>query len=291
MAWLQLKLPCTDKQAETLSDLLFELSAVSVTFEDAADEPIFEPSPGSMPLWAQTNVIALFEEDADLVTVYAVLQNKFPEIFQHHILERVEDQEWEKAYFDSFQPIKIANNLWICPTWHEPPEPHATNIMLDPGVAFGTGTHPTTQLCLQALSEINLKDKTVIDYGCGSGILAIAALKLGAHKVIAVDIHEQALEATEQNASTNKLLDKIVICHPDKLTNEPVDVVVANILAEPLIILADKIVRLLNPNGQLILSGLLREQSDDVKKPYRTLELQDEKSMEEWACLRLLKPA
>lgn len=291
MAWLQLKLPCTDKQAESLSDLLFELSAVSVTFEDAADEPIFEPSPGSMPLWTQTNVIALFEEDADLVSVYAVLQNKFPEIFQHHILERVEDQEWEKAYFDSFHPIKIANDLWICPTWHEPPEPHATNIMLDPGVAFGTGTHPTTQLCLQALSEIDLKDKTVIDYGCGSGILAIAALKLGAQKVIAVDIHEQALEATEQNASTNELLDKIIICHPDKLTNTPVDIVVANILAEPLIMLADKIVRLLNPNGQLILSGLLSEQSDDVKKTYQTLDLQDEKNMEEWCCLRLLKPA
>lgn len=289
MAWLQLKLPSTDKQAEALSDLLFELSAVSVTFEDAQDDPIFEPKPGTMPLWAHTNVVALFEEDADLVTVYAVLQNRFPEIFQHHILERVEDQEWEKAYFDSFQPIKVANNLWICPTWHEPPEPHATNIMLDPGVAFGTGTHPTTQLCLQALADLDLVNKTVIDYGCGSGILAIAALKLGAHKVLAVDIHEQALEATEQNASTNDLLDKIVICHPDKLTQEPVDVIVANILAEPLIMLADKIIRLLKPQGQLILSGLLAEQSDEVKKAYKILELKDEKVMDEWCCLSFLK--
>jgi len=289
MAWLQLKLPCTNIQAEQLSDLLFELSAVSVTFEDAEDTPIFEPKPGTMPLWAHTNVIALFEEDADLVTVYAVLQNRFPEIFQHHILERVEDQAWEKAYFDSFQPIKIANNLWICPTWHKPPEPHATNIMLDPGVAFGTGTHPTTQLCLQMLSETDLANKTVIDYGCGSGILAIAALKLGAQKVVAVDIHEQALEATEQNASTNELLDKIIICHPDKLTNEPVDVIVANILAEPLIKLAGTIIRLLKPQGQLILSGLLTEQSDEVKKAYKILTLQAEKIMDEWCCLSFLK--
>jgi len=289
MPWIELKIPCEEQTAENLSDLLFDLGALSVTFEDAQDNPIFEPEPGTMPLWEQTNVIALFSEDAELVPVYAKLQLDYPEAFSRHKIDRVEDQQWEKAYLDSFKPLKITDKLWICPSWHEPPAPDAINVILDPGVAFGTGNHETTQLCLSVLAKIDLTHKTVIDYGCGSGILGIAALKLGAKKVFAVDIHTQALEATMHNAKLNNLKNQLISCTPEELPTINADVIVANILADPLIQLSTSLIKLLNTKGQIILSGLLIEQISSVENAYSKLHDKHVTTQHEWACLTFSK--
>lgn len=286
MTWQQLTLPCTAQDAENLGDFLFELGASSVSFEDAQDNPIFEPTPGTMPLWEQTLVIGLFAQETDLTGVFAALQQQYPKEFALHQLKQIADQVWETAYLQYFQPIAITDNLWICPSWLEPPQPDAINILLDPGVAFGTGTHPTTQLCLRALARLNLHDKTVIDYGCGSGILAIAAAKLGARKVIAVDIHEQALDATVYNAEQNAVADKIEVYSPEKLRTNSVDVLVANILAEPLVSLADKFISLLNHPGYLILSGILIEQTATITAAYAKLNLIGQEQSQEWTCLQ-----
>ena len=181
--------------------------------------------------------------------------------------------------------MKITETLWICPSWHTPPNPKETNVLLDPGVAFGTGTHETTQLCLQALSEIDLKNKTIIDFGCGSGILAIAALKLGAQNVVAVDIHEQALEATQSNAGINQLENQITTYHPDLLPSMKANIIIANILAEPLVALSEQFMSLLEDDGQLILSGLLIEQIDQVIAAYPQLEIQSKTTLNDLACL------
>lgn len=288
MPWLQLTLPCPQEEAENLSDLLFELSALSVSFEDAADNPIFEPAPGEVTLWEQTNVIALFDIKTDLSFIEEKLKALFPQALSYKKIEEIADKPWETLYLDSFQPIQIVENLWICPTWHKIPDRDAITILLDPGLAFGTGTHPTTQLCLKMLATMDLQDKIVIDYGCGSGILAIAAAKLGAKHVYAVDIHEQALEATTQNAITNTLSDKLTICLPRDLNVKAADVIVANILAEPLMQLSSTFIAVLKSKGYLVLSGLLETQVDDVIHTYQSLTLLTCEIMQEWACLRFV---
>jgi ribosomal protein L11 methyltransferase len=289
MPFLQLTLACEKKEAEDLSDLLFELSALSVTFEDAADQPIFEPTPGTVPIWEKTNVVALFDMNINLSELETSLAGTFPNSLANKKIEHIEDQAWETAYLAYFQPIQMTENLWICPTWHEPPAPDAITIFLDPGLAFGTGTHPTTQLCLRALARHPLENYRVIDYGCGSGILAIAALKLGATHAYGVDIHEQALEASAQNATTNKCLEQLTLSHPDTLFIEPVDCIVANILAEPLMMLSDQLIERLNTNGLLILSGLLDTQAARIIEKYAALRLIHQTQQEEWVCLEFIK--
>lgn len=285
MAWVQIRLNSTDQKAEAISDFLEEIGAVSVTFMDSQDTPIFEPLPGETRLWGNTDVVALFDAETDMQTIVAALQTSGviePE-FAYKI-EQIEDKDWEREWMDNFHPMQFGRRLWICPSWREVPDPNAVNVMLDPGLAFGTGTHPTTALCLQWLDGLDLQGKTVIDFGCGSGILAIAALKLGAKAAIGIDIDPQAILASRNNAEANGVADKLqLFLAKDQPQNLHADVVVANILAGPLKELASQIITLVKPQGDLGLSGILATQAASVCEAYQTaFELDPVVEKEEW---------
>ncbi|ELC3159499.1 50S ribosomal protein L11 methyltransferase [Vibrio harveyi] len=272
MPWIQIKLNATNENAEQIGDMLMEeTGALSVTFLDAQDTPVFEPLPGETRLWGDTDILALYDAEAD--TNFIITQIKASSMLTDDFaykVEQLEDKDWEREWMENFHPMKFGERLWICPSWREIPEPDAVNVMLDPGLAFGTGTHPTTALCLEWLEGIDLSGKTVIDFGCGSGILAIAAIKLGAEKVIGIDIDPQALQASRDNAERNGVADQLEVFLPQ---NQPegliADVVVANILAGPLRELAPIIKGLVKPNGELAMSGVLDTQAEDVANHYR----------------------
>ncbi|OLU12971.1 ribosomal protein L11 methyltransferase [Pseudomonas sp. PA1(2017)] len=269
MPWLQLRLAITPEQAPTYEDALLDVGAVSVTFMDAEDQPIFEPDLGTTPLWSHTHLLALFEADTDADALVAHLQLLTDGALPEHQIERIEDQDWERSWMDGFAPMRFGQRLWIVPSWHEAPQPDAVNLLLDPGLAFGTGTHPTTSLCLQWLDAQPLEGCSVLDFGCGSGILAIAALLLGAPRAAGTDIDPQALEASRDNAQRNGIADeRFPVYLPADLPQEPADVVVANILAGPLVSLAPQITSLVKPGGRLALSGILAEQADEVRAAY-----------------------
>ncbi|WP_217564225.1 50S ribosomal protein L11 methyltransferase [Vibrio cholerae] len=286
MPWIQIKLNATNDNAEAIGDMLMEeTGAVSVTFLDAKDTPVFEPLPGETRLWGDTDVVALYEADMDtsLILQQIKASNMLAEGFAHKV-EQVEDKDWEREWMDNFHPMQFGRRLWICPSWREVPDPQAVNVMLDPGLAFGTGTHPTTALCLEWLDNLDLSGKTVIDFGCGSGILAIAAIKLGAAKVIGIDIDPQALLASKDNAARNGVEDQIDVYLPkDQPEGLMADVVVANILAGPLRELSPSIKGLLKPGGQLAMSGILDTQAESVAEFYRDdLELDPIAEKSEW---------
>ncbi|TQQ07204.1 50S ribosomal protein L11 methyltransferase [Vibrio cholerae] len=286
MPWIQIKLNATNDNAEAIGDMLMEeTGAVSVTFLDAKDTPVFEPLPGETRLWGDTDVVALYEADMDtsLILQQIKASNMLAEGFAHKV-EQVEDKDWEREWMDNFHPMQFGSRLWICPSWREVPDPQAVNVMLDPGLAFGTGTHPTTALCLEWLDNLDLSGKTVIDFGCGSGILAIAAIKLGAAKVIGIDIDPQALLASKDNAARNGVEDQIEVYLPkDQPEGLVADVVVANILAGPLRELSPIIKGLLKPGGQLAMSGILDTQTESVAEFYRDdLELDPIAEKSEW---------
>ncbi|MGK0674367.1 MAG: 50S ribosomal protein L11 methyltransferase [Halothiobacillaceae bacterium] len=267
MPWHQLSLTIPRDQAEALEDTLLELGAVSVTLQDAADVPVLEPLPGETPLWPEVNVVGLFEEWTDTTQVDQALS-------ACGILNGswgyVEDQDWERVWMDQFQPLRFGQRLWVVPNWIGPPDAQAVNILLDPGLAFGTGTHPTTALCLEWLDGAKLQDKSVLDYGCGSGILAIAALKLGATSAWGIDIDPQALTATRDNAARNGIESwRLHTGLPGALPQDArFDVLLANILMGPLIELAPTLTRHAKPGGALVLSGLLAEQAEGVMTAY-----------------------
>ena len=269
MPWLQVRFAITPEQAETYEDALLEVGAVSVTFMDAEDQPIFEPDLGTTPLWSNTHLLALFEADTDEAALIAHLQLLCGGALPEHHVERIEDQDWERSWMDNFQPMRFGQRLWIVPSWHAAPEPDAVNLLLDPGLAFGTGTHPTTALCLEWLDGQNLDNCSVLDFGCGSGILAIAALLLGAPQAAGTDIDPQALEASRDNASRNGIDPaRFPVYLPADLPQQPADVVVANILAGPLVSLAPQITALVKSGGRLALSGILAEQAEEVRAAY-----------------------
>lgn len=285
MPWIQLKINTTNQYAEQFSDLLEESGAVSVTFQDTYDNPVFEPLPGETRLWGNTDVIGLYDADIDTHQLISMLQGS--PLFSDEItykIEQLEDKDWEREWMDNFHPMKFGQKLWICPSWREVPDPNAVNVMLDPGLAFGTGTHPTTSLCLQWLDSLDLKDKTVIDYGCGSGILAIAALKLGAKSVIGVDIDPQALQASRDNAERNHVSEQLsLFLAKDLPANLEADIVVANILAGPLKELEPNIEILVKPNGLVGLSGILATQADSVYQAYQEdFQLDPIVTLDEW---------
>ncbi|MDB5979518.1 MAG: prmA 1 [Pseudomonas sp.] len=269
MPWLQVRLAISPEQAETYEDALLEVGAVSVTFMDAEDQPIFEPELNTTPLWSHTHLLALFEADTDASQVLAHLQLLTGTDLPEHMSEVIEDQDWERSWMDNFQPMRFGQRLWIVPSWHAAPEPDAVNLLLDPGLAFGTGTHPTTALCLEWLDGQDLKDCNVLDFGCGSGILAIAALLLGARHAVGTDIDFQALDASRDNADRNNIAaDRFPLYLPEALPQEPADVLVANILAGPLVALAPTLISLVKPGGRLALSGILAEQGEEVAAAY-----------------------
>ena len=284
MPWLQLRIAITPEQAESFEDALLGVGAVSVTFMDAEDQPIFEPDLGTTPLWSHTHLLALFEADTDEANLLAHLQFLLGGDLPEHNLERIEDQDWERSWMDNFQPMRFGRRLWIVPSWHQAPEPEAVNLLLDPGLAFGTGTHPTTALCLQWLDGQSLDGSRLLDFGCGSGILAIAGLLLGAASAAGTDIDPQALEASRDNALRNGIEpERFPLYLPPQMPGAEFDVVVANILAGPLVQLAPVISDHVRAGGRLALSGILAEQADEVRAAYaEQFELDPTAEQEGW---------
>ncbi len=268
MPWQQLTLYTTKEHAETLSGHLEALGAVSVTMQDAADQPLYEPPPGATPLWQLTNVVGLFDDTFDMDLVLTHLRNALGGELPDHTLEELEDQDWERAWMDDFKPMQFGDRLWIVPSWTEAPDTGGVNILLDPGLAFGTGTHPTTRLCLEWLDGHIISDKSVIDYGCGSGILAIGAALLGADSVIGVDTDPQAITATDENARRNQISEKIQAFLPGHEPKEAADILLANILAGPLSELAPLFAERVKRGGDLVLSGILPEQAEGLREVY-----------------------
>lgn len=287
MPWLQLRIITSRDDVTKVERVLQHVCALAITLEDNADEPIFEPGIGETPLWEDTRVTALFEANVDTngigKTVCEKLQLKSEQIHWHVL----EDKDWEREWMKDYRPIQCNDNFWICPSWLEPVNPDAINLSLDPGLAFGTGTHPTTFLCLKWLSSQKVNRASVVDYGCGSGILGVAALLLGANNVVGVDIDPQALIATKENTKRNHLNpDDFAVYFPAKAPTEQVDLVLANILAGPLIDLVETLVDHLKPKGQICLSGVLVSQKDDIIDAYsKHIEFDSISEKDEWACL------
>nr|WP_218646753.1 50S ribosomal protein L11 methyltransferase [Acinetobacter sp. SwsAc6] len=272
--WLQIHITVDQAQVDFTETLLSSLGAVSVTLDDAENQDLLEPLPGETPLWNKVIVTGIYaEEEGEEIDVDALLTfitAQMPEAPLRH--EFIEDQAWERTWMDAYEPIQIGEKYWIVPEWMTPPEADAVNIKLDPGLAFGTGNHASTFLCLQWLGQTDVKDKIVIDYGCGSGILGVAALLLGAKKVYATDIDPQAVLATKQNAELNGVLDRLYVGLPEEfnseLKNEKADVFVANILAGPLMMLAEEFSTLIKSEGEFALAGVIEEQVADVSNIY-----------------------
>lgn len=294
MAWHQLSVVTDEQTAPELSDFFSELGAVSVTYSDAEDEPVYEPAIDQTQIWSNTRVTALFELDADPDILQTLVLNTFiGQPLHQWQVEVIQDQAWERAWMEHFKPMQFASKLWVCPSGQEVAEPGQVCMTLDPGLAFGTGTHPTTALCLEWLAGHDLQNKVMIDYGCGSGILAVAALLLGAEQAHAVDIDPQAITATQYNAEKNQVLDRISCYLPEQFTVSSAEVVVANILAKPLIELSATIAGLVKPGGYLVLSGILNEQAEAVADAYRAqgLQVAEPVSQEDWCRLDAERPA
>lgn len=287
MPWLQLSFDVPRTRAEDFSLNLEIAGALSVTLGDAGDEPQLEPGPGETPLWSEVTVSALFECDPESEALVARLAaNLAGQLGKTPRIERIEDQVWERVWLDTFKPTRFGQRLWVCPHGQDPDDPHAVVVALDPGLAFGTGHHATTALCLEWLDGASLAGRTVLDFGCGSGILAIAALKLGAARAIAVDHDPQALDATRENAAANGVADRLDIYLPADMPDLAVDCVLANILAGPLIELAPRLTGLLKPAGDLVLSGVLAEQVESVRAAYaERIELDPTRIREDWALI------
>ncbi|WP_286220893.1 50S ribosomal protein L11 methyltransferase [Marinobacter apostichopi] len=288
MPWIQLQIPADPDNADQLEDLLMEMGADAVSMEDAADQPLYEPDPGTTPLWSQTTVTGLFQSDRDIDQLCADVRDAWHQATQQTLpdidVTLVEDKDWERAWMDDFEPLKFGERLWIVPSWHDAPDPDAANLMLDPGLAFGTGTHPTTALCLEWLDGQDMQNRQVTDYGCGSGILGLAALLLGADHVVGVDTDPQALDASRENARRNGVADdRLTLYLPENEPNSAVDVMLANILAQPLIGLAPHLAKLTKPGGDLVLSGILSHQAREVMAAYEPWFIMDEpEQREEW---------
>ena len=290
MPWLQIKVQTSPDHAEQYEDLLLAAGCAAVTYQDSEDQPIFEPDLGTTPLWNNTTVTGLFAAEHNLEETLNLLNEAQVEIFGNTDTapafrsEILEDKDWEREWMSHYHPMQFGENFWVCPSWSEVPDPQAVNLMLDPGLAFGTGTHPTTALCLEWLASQDLKDQQVVDYGCGSGILGIAALLLGAESVAGVDIDPQALQATQDNLARNQLgANRLPVYFPDAVPELEVDCLVANILAGPLKQLAPTLAGLLKPGGKLLLSGLLHSQGEDVSEHYsQWFDMEPAASKEEW---------
>ena len=290
MAWVSLKIEAQDNTADLISDTLMELGALSAIIEDANaetidEQPIFgepgDPPPG---IWQQNLVSALFDEGINVADVMADLKQQTKLSTLNYTTEVIEEQDWVRATQSQFDPIKITDTLWIVPTWHSSPNPNAINIILDPGLAFGTGSHPTTHLCLAWLTQVVKPGLTVLDYGCGSGILAIAAKKIGAGKVVGVDIDTQAIQASLYNAEQNNVTAEFYTA--SQYQSEQFDIVVANILSSALSVLAPALAKSCKAGGKIALSGILREQESAVSAIYAEwFDMEAPQYMDAWVLL------
>jgi ribosomal protein L11 methyltransferase len=273
MPWIQISITSDQAKAADVEQRLITLGAISVTLLDAEDQPILEPAPGETPMWNRSIITGTFDDSANADEIARQLSSGL-RLSQNEIqIESLPDQDWTRAWMADYHAMQFGERLWVCPLHLEPPQPSAVNLRLDPGLAFGTGTHPTTGLCLRWLDANMHQPQRLLDYGCGSGILAIAALLLGATHADAVDIDEQALLATKQNASVNRVDSRLSLYSVkdfEKTAAPPAeyDVVMANILSCPLVQLAPKLAAYTRPGGDIVLSGILRDQVSAVMQAY-----------------------
>ncbi len=268
MPWIQLILEVEQSSNDKAEQALLDAGALSVTLKDAEDNPVLEPAPGETPLWNKLILTGLFDADINTIELKQNIQRQLGKQFPLRI-EQLEDKDWVRAWMDDYRPMQFGKKLWVCPRHLPPPDPDAVNLMLDPGLAFGTGTHPTTSLCLQWLDQADLKNKTLLDFGCGSGVLAIAALMLGAEHCDATDIDPQALQASADNARENSVAEKLNVMPPENIPEQKYDMVVANILAGPLVELATRLAHYCKPNGDIVLSGILENQAQTIIEAYQ----------------------
>lgn len=291
MPWLQLKITATREQTHNIENALLASGAVSVTLQDNADQPIFEPGLGETPLWDSVRITGLYDAEIDTAKTRTTIEKHLRNELPQYQWEQLEDKDWEREWMSNYHAIRCGERLWICPSWQQPPEPDKVNLMLDPGLAFGTGTHPTTFLCMQWIDQQDFTGLDVVDYGCGSGILGIAALLLGAKKVIGVDIDPQALLATTENAKRNNLpADAMPVFLPPRCPKAEVDVMLANILAGPLAELAPTLNSMTKLGGKLCLSGILSVQAKSVMAAYEPWFVFDPiAEQEEWVRLTATK--
>ena len=302
--WIEVTAQCTRHQADTLEAWLFESGALSVTLKDSLDDEhlehaVLEPVPGEVRLWNDVTLVGLFAQDNSEQQVHEALNTAAKasalEVPTYH-LAPLQDQVWERSWMESFKPMQFGHRLWICPTHDDPVDPQAITLRLDPGMAFGTGTHATTAQCLRWLGGQMtdtlqpLAGKTVIDYGCGSGVLAITALLLGASHAWAVDIDEQAVKATHDNAAANGVADRLSVGQPDITEGVIVDVLMANILFKPLMELAGAMAQRLCSGGTLVMSGILEDQIPPLRSQYTTdFQFSADNNCDGWALMTAIR--
>jgi ribosomal protein L11 methyltransferase len=289
MAWIEISVSVAREATGAAEQVLEQLGALAITLQDDADNPVLEPGPGLTPLWPAVQVLGLFDTGVERERVMEAIQTIPGTDRPDRIRWReVGDQDWQRAWMERFAPMKFGDRLWIVPGGMKIPfDPENVEIRLDPGLAFGTGTHPTTALCLEWLDGQDIKTRSVVDYGCGSGILGIAAALKGAARVVCVDNDPQALEATRENARRNGVSHLIECLYPEDYSAAGADIVLANILASPLIALAPLLLRSLRPGGSLVLSGLLEDQVEQVQAAYRqNLADASLKTLEGWVRLQ-----
>lgn len=290
MHWLQLRICSPPENAAAIEAACEASGALAVCYEDNANQAIFEPPLGESPLWQNTRVTALFAATIDTTKKKREILSQLqyaPEASWHTL----EDKDWALEWMTNFQAMECAPNLWICPSWIDPPNKDACNIILDPGLAFGTGTHPSTFLCLSWLAKQQMVGKQLVDYGCGSGILGLASLLLGAKIAYGVDIDPQALQATQENTRRNKLdAARFPVCKPEKCPNIEADILVANILAGPLVELEKTLGKLLKPGGLLCLAGILANQQSIIEEKYQqNFSILEVNQKDEWICISAMK--
>ena len=289
MSWCKVNLICNRNDVSIIEEILVANDAISISMGDEiGNNPIYEPKVGETPLWNVIEFSALFEETISREVIDSLLEG-IP--YSDLIIRKLENQNWIEKYQENFKPIKFGKKIWVVPSWSEDLKiPDTIQLKMDPGMAFGSGSHETTHLCLEYLDENPPKRLSVLDYGCGSGILGIASLILGAAEVIAIDIDPQALIATEDNSKVNNVFDKIQIGMPESFANVKVDILIANILANPLKNLKKTFLNLTNDNAQIVMSGIMKNQLQSIKNHYeRDLEIIEVKEKNGWCLIEGIK--
>ncbi|MDR5772547.1 MULTISPECIES: 50S ribosomal protein L11 methyltransferase [unclassified Caballeronia] len=292
MSYRELIAELDREHAEALSDALLDVGALSVSVEDAdADTPDEQPlfgEPGLTPeksAWKRSRVVALLADDADPAVLLAAAANEIRLAdTPAYSLREVEEQDWVRLTQAQFDPIHIGERIWVVPSWHDAPDPDALVLELDPGLAFGTGSHPTTRLCMEWLEQSVKPGQSLLDYGCGSGILAILAKKCGAQPVYGIDIDPQAVESARQNSERNHA--DVIYGLPDECPAGEFDIVVANILSNPLKLMASMLASKVKAGGRIALSGILARQADEVAAVYaQWIDIAVWREHEGWVCL------